>query len=68
MLMLSFNSQLDETTSIEVLDMLGRVVMVQQLAVTTGANNAQVSVAGLENGTYFVRIGQTEAQAFTVTR
>jgi len=68
MLMLSFDSQLDETTSIEVLDMLGRVVMVQQLPVTTGANNAQVSVAGLENGTYFVRIGQTEAQAFTVTR
>jgi hypothetical protein len=68
MLMLTFGSEQEETTTVEVLDMLGRVVLVQQIAVTTGANNAQVSVAGLENGTYFVRIGQMEAQTFTVSR
>jgi hypothetical protein len=68
LLLLSFNNNQEETSTVEVLDMLGRVVLAQQTALVAGTNNLQIAVSSLEPGTYFVRIGQNEAQAFTVTR
>jgi len=68
LLLLNFSNNQDETLSVEILDMLGRVVLVQQNAVVSGANTIQLAVGSLEPGTYFVRVGQTEAQAFTVSR
>ncbi len=67
-IMMGFGSQEQADALIEVSDMLGRVVYSERIAVIQGANQASIPVSQLENGMYFVRIGENPATSFTVSR
>ena len=50
------------TTEVQVADMAGRIVSRQVLNTVAGTNQAELSLAGLESGVYFVRFQQGDHQ------
>jgi hypothetical protein len=57
----SFATDRNEDIRIEILDMLGRVVKVQNFNVSVGKNNQMINISDLTAGTYNVRVIHTNA-------
>lgn len=57
----NFTSDVNETVTIEILDLQGRVLVAQQLtAAQSGSNRIALSTAGLAQGAYLCRITSTD--------
>ena len=64
----SFATDRNEDIKIEILDMLGRVVKVQNFNVSVGKNNQMINISDLTAGTYSVRIIHADAAKMRSTK
>ncbi len=64
----SFATDRNEDIRIEILDMLGRVVKVQNFNVSVGKNNQMINISDLTAGTYSVRIIHADAAKMRSTK
>ena len=64
----SFATDRNEDIKIEILDMLGRVVKVQNFYVSVGKNNQMINISDLTAGTYSVRIIHADAAKMRSTK
>ena len=63
---MTWNADASADATIELLDILGRVVSMETVRVESGANTASISVSELENGVYFIRMNGEEVSQITV--
>lgn len=53
---LSFESERTESVRLELINALGQMVLQEEKTAVAGVNNFELNVAGIESGTYFLRI------------
>ena len=63
---MTWNAGASAEATIELLDILGRVVSMNTVRVEAGANTASISVSELDNGVYFIRMNGEEVSQITV--
>ncbi len=62
---INFMSFSEKNTSVKVIDILGKTILVEQIEVLQGENNFDLNVEDLQSGTYFVQINEA-VQKFMV--
>ncbi len=66
MLMVQVSPNQDVESTMQVMDLMGRVVESRIVSLMAGPQQISVDVSSLPNGMYFVRIGDAEAMTFEV--
>jgi hypothetical protein len=61
---IEFNSSKVNTSSVEIIDIIGKTVLTEQMEFVEGNNNFEVNVSGIPSGIYMVKVNTADNELF----